>query len=218
MLRPWVIFLMREWERLLVVLVVVAASCHPAPAQSPLPEPSSTTAPQPSLASDHPTTIEGDPVLRVCRRPLPRWAGSRNWLLKFLNYVGVRHLHHSYISFPQDTVIPGVGSSFRTVGIHPVGAANKNKQPMLDQGTDNLNNGGECKVVRDATPQKLQRLIEEIAADTCYSCGKDYHNRVHSACYNNSNTYVYDLIKGAGMTPPKMKGVPGYRHHHTCHI
>lgn len=159
-----------------------------------------------------------DGLVRVCRRPLPRWAGSKNWLLAGLNRLFVRHLHHSYISFTNDVLIPGTEGFVRTVGIHPVEAANNNKQPMLDQNTDNLDNGGDCKVVQDATPEKIQRLIQEIAADTCYSCGKNYHNRALSGCYNNSNSYVYDLIKEAGMTPPKMKGAPGYRHHHECHF
>jgi len=159
-----------------------------------------------------------DAVLRVCRRPLPRWAGEKNWLLAGLNRTVVRHLHHSYISFANGVFIPGAGGFVHTVGIHPVGASNENKQPMLDQSTDNLDAGGECKAVKDATPEKIQRLVAEIAADTCYSCGNNYHNRALSGCYNNSNTYVYDLIKEAGMTPPKMKGAPGYRRHHTCHL
>lgn len=159
-----------------------------------------------------------NPVVRVCRRPLPRWAGSRNLLLASLNRIAVRYLHHSYISFENGVFIPSAGGLVRTVGIHPVGASNRNKQPMLDQSTDNLDAGGECKVVKDSTPEKIQRLIEQIAADTCYSCGNNYHNRALTGCYNNSNTYVYDLIKEAGMTPPKMKGAPGYRGHHTCHV
>lgn len=165
-----------------------------------------------------PEQVTTGPLVRVCSRPLPRWAGSRNWLLKILNRLAVRHLHHSYISFASDVFIPSVGTSVRTLGIHPVGAGNRNKQPMLDQITDNLDNGGICKAVKDATPEKIKRLTDEIAADTCYSCSKNYHNRALSGCYNNSNTYVYDLIQGAGMTPPKMKGAPGYRHHHECHL
>lgn len=163
-------------------------------------------------------SAEKEALVRVCSRPLPRWAGSKNWLLVGLNRLFVRHLHHSYVSFANGVFVPSAGGFVHTVGIHPVGASNNNKQPMLDQTTDNLDNGGQCKVVKDATPEKIQRLVEEIAADTCYSCGKNYHNRALSGCYNNSNSYVYDLIKEAGMTPPKMKGAPGYRHHHECHL
>ena len=186
-------------------LLVLLAFCLPA-----------TAVVQESPAPDSPGN--SDVQVRVCRRPLPRWAGSRNWLLVSLNRTVVRHLHHSYISFAHGVVIPGAGGLVHTVGIHPVRASNENKQPMLDQSTDNQDAGGECKAVKDATPEKIQRLVEKIAADTCYSCGNNYHNRALSGCYNNSNTYVYDLIEEAGMTPPKMKGAPGYRHHHTCHL
>jgi len=136
-------------------------------------------------------------------------------MLKILNRLIVHHIHHSYISFGSDLFIPGLGASIRTVGIHPIAPGNRNKRPIPDQDTDR---GGQCKIVQDATPEEMKKLAEEIAADTCYSCGKDYHNRVMSGCYNNSNSYVYDLIRGAGMTPPPMGGAPGYRHHHACHL
>jgi hypothetical protein len=177
-----------------------------------------TVAQQPALIEGSPVLNGSDVLVRVCRRPLPRWAGSRNWLLKSLNWLLVRRLHHSYISFSRGEFIPGAGGFVHTVGIHPLGAGNTNKQPMLDQTTDNQDSGGECKVVQDATAEKVHRLVEEIGADTCYSCGANYHNRALSGCYNNSNTYVYDLIQSAGMTPPKMMGSPGYRHHHKCHL
>jgi hypothetical protein len=157
-------------------------------------------------------------TLLVCHRPLPKWAGSRNFLLRALYKFGVRHIHHSYIDFSQQVVVPGTAMTFRTVGIHPVGPSNHDKEPLPDQITDTLVIGGECKPVKDVTEEKLQRLINEIAADMCYSCGKNYHNHVLTGCYNNSNTYVYDLIVGSGMTPPSMRGTPGYRRHHTCHL
>jgi hypothetical protein len=93
---------------------------------------------------------------------------------------------------------------------------NGNKEPILDQGTDNSDRGGACRVVKDATPEKVQRLAEEIATGACPSCGQDYHNRVLTGCFNNSNTYAYELVRGAGMTPPPMHGAPGYRRHHEC--
>jgi len=209
----------RRLARTVGALILGTAACLPVLAQSEVAASSvSISGDQPSSKIDSPNAIEPVALVRVCRRPLPRWAASRNFLLKVLNGLVVRHLHHSYIGFSEDVFIPSVGTYARTVGIHPVGAGNKNKQPMLDQNTDNIDSGGECKVVRDATPEKVKLLVEEISADTCYSCGPHYHNRALSGCYNNSNTYVYDLITGAGMTPPKMKGAPGYRRHHGCHL
>jgi hypothetical protein len=160
----------------------------------------------------------GVAIVQVCHRPLPKWTGSRNWLLRILNGLIVRHIHHSYISFATPITIASTGIGVRTIGIHPLGPANKDKEPMPDQITDTLENGGECKIVRDISKEKVKRLLDEIAATTCYSCGNNYHNRVLSGCYNNSNTYVYDLIAGAGMTPPAFHRTPGYRHHHQCHF
>ena len=169
-------------------------------------------------AADGESNPTNSGTLLVCHRPLPKWAGSRNFLLRALYKLGVRHIHHSYIDFSRQVVVPGTAITFRTVGIHPLGPSNKDKEPLPDQITDTLVIGGECKPVKDVTEEKLQRLITEIAADMCYSCGKNYHNHPLTGCYNNSNTYVYDLIVGAGMTPPSMRGTPGYRRHHTCHL
>jgi hypothetical protein len=154
--------------------------------------------------------------LQVCCRPLPKWSSSRNWLLRALNVAIVDHIRHCYVDFPAGVVVPGLGAPVRTAGIHPWEPGNNNKQPVLDQVTDSFDRKGTCKQVKDATPEKIQLLAEEIAAGTCYSCGKNYHNRVLTCCFNNSNTYVYELIRGAGMTPPPMRAAPGYRRHHEC--
>lgn len=154
--------------------------------------------------------------LRVCCRPLPKWSGSKNLFLFALNKIIVTHLHHCYIDLGSSVTMPGIGSSVQTTGIHPIQPDNHNKQPIPDQITDALLGGGECKNVADVTPEKVQRLKEELAGASCHSCGANYHNRVMSFCYNNSNTYVYDLISSAGMTPPKMHGAPGYRRYHAC--
>ncbi len=159
---------------------------------------------------------ESVPALRVCCRPLPKWSGSKNLVLFALNRMIVTHIRHCYIDFGGPVLIPGVDASARTSGIHPVEARNGNKQPIPDQITDGLIGGGECKNVADATAETVQRLRDELSTGICYSCGKHYHNRAASFCYNNSNTYVYDLIVGAGMTPPKMRRAPGYRRHHAC--
>lgn len=153
---------------------------------------------------------------QVCCRPLPKWSGSKNLFLFALNKIIVTHLHHCYIDLGSPVTLPGVGSSVQTTGIHPIQPDNNDKQPIPDQITDALLRDGQCKNVEDATPEKIEQLKEELAGATCHSCGSNYHNHVISFCYNNSNTYVYDLISGAGMTPPKMHGAPGYRRHHAC--
>ena len=154
--------------------------------------------------------------VQVCCRPLPKWSGSKNPLLFALNKIIVSHLHHCYIDLGSPTVLPGSGGSFQTSGIHPIRPDNENKQPIPDQITDALIHGGECKKIQDATPEKIQVLRDELASGVCHSCGHQYHNRVASFCYNNSNTYVYGLIRGAGMTPPTMHRAPGYREHNSC--
>lgn len=163
-----------------------------------------------------PESNPSDAALRVCCRPLPKWSNSKNWILYGLNRAIVHQIRHCYIDFGEAALIPGMNVSFQTSGIHPIRSGNDDKQPMPDQITDALTRGGECKKVDDATPARIKLLREELAGGTCNSCGTNYHNRVMSLCFNNSNTYVYDLIVGAGMTPPRMKGAPGYRRHHAC--
>jgi hypothetical protein len=163
-----------------------------------------------------PAASADTPRLRVCCRPLPRWHSSRNPLLFALNRSIVTHLHHCYIDFGETTVLPEFGGSVQTSGIHPILSDNNDKQPIPDQITDTLIGGGECRNVEGATPEKIARLRDELAAGTCNSCASHYHNRVITFCFNNSNTYVYDLISDAGMKPPKMTGAPGYRSHHAC--
>ncbi len=182
---------------ILCVLIAACARMNAQSAQTPEPSPPGSTAP-----------------LRVCCRPLPKWSFSKNLILFGLNRAIVSQIRHCYIDFGEAALIPGMNASFQTSGIHPIRSGNDDKQPMPDQITDSLTRGGECKKVEDATPEKIKRLREELAGGTCNSCGNDYHNRVLSFCFNNSNTYVYDLIIGAGMTPPPMSRTPGYRRHH----
>lgn len=191
----------RRLNKRLIVCVLIAA-CARLSAQA-------ARAPAPGLPKDVSS-------LRVCCRPLPEWSSSRNWFLFALNRLVVNHLHHCYIDFGEAALVPGVEASFQTSGIHPTRSHNGDKQPMPDQITDTLALGGTCKKVEDATPEKVNLLRQNLARGTCKSCGAEFHNRLFTLCFNNSNTYVYDLIAGAGMTPPRMKGVPGYRRHHSC--
>ena len=154
--------------------------------------------------------------VRVCCRPLPKWSGSKNPVLFGLNKLIVSHLRHCYIDLGRPVTLPGAGFSMQTSGIHPIRPVNADKQPIPDQITDALIGGGQCNQVPDATPEKVRMLEDELASGVCHSCASHYHNRPFSFCYNNSNTYVYDLISGAGMTPPKMHGAPGYHPHRAC--
>jgi len=167
-----------------------------------------------SLAAQ--TRESATPAIQVCCRPLPKWSASKDPILLALNKTIVTHLHHCYIDLGNTSLLPGIDASIQSSGIHPIRRDNDDKQPIPDQITDTLVSGGECKRIHDATPEKVERLRDELAGGTCHSCASHYHNRVASFCFNNSNTYVYDLIRGAGMTPPKMHGAPGYRSHHAC--
>jgi hypothetical protein len=168
------------------------------------------------LAQSSTPSSDGMPQLRVCCRPLPKWSSSRNPFLFALHKTIVTHLHHCYIDLGDQAILPEIGSSVQTSGIHPIVSDNDNKQPIPDQVTDSLTEGGGCRKVEEVTPEKLRRLHEELAGGTCNSCASRYHNRVMGLCFNNSNTYVFDLISGAGLKPPKMRGAPGYRGHHAC--
>lgn len=198
-------------KAVLVIYAIAFLLLHPAAAR-----PHGSSDGSDDLIYSRNVGTESQVLVEVCRRPLPKWAGSRNWFRRFLNQVIIHHLHHSYISFVNEAFIPTLGASIYTMGIHPIDPANRNKQPLPDQATDSIDSGGECRPVMDATPEKMNQLATEIGTGVCYSCGKEYHNRVLSGCYNNSNTYVYDLIRGAGMTPPRLRGAPGYRRHHHC--
>jgi hypothetical protein len=161
---------------------------------------------QSSANQDSPTE-----EVRVCCRPLPKWSGAKDWFQLGLNRLVVEHLHHCYIELGESGEGSGTGVYGKTSSIHPVAPYNANKQPMPDQLTDSLTMGGACKKVADATPEKVSLLKEELAEGVCPSCGPNYHTRMLSAFFNNCNTYVFELLRAAGMTPPKMSGVPGYR-------
>ena len=165
-----------------------------------------------SNAQEQPSTRQISPAgeVRVCCRPLPKWSGAKDWFEFGLNRLVVEHLHHCYIELGGNIDGSGTAVYGRTSSIHPVAPRNDNKEPMPDQFTDSLTMGGQCRSVADATPERIKRLQELLATGTCPSCGSNYHNRVLSARYNNCNTYVFELIRAAGMTPPKMSGVPGY--------
>lgn len=137
---------------------------------------------------------------RACCRPLYKLNHSRLPAVRLLGRAA-GNFHHCYIE-----VRPGF-----TMGIHPIEPHAANKQPIPNEETDTTAYGGECKKIEDATPEKMERLQREMDSRRCFSCGTDYYNIGHSGRFNNSNTYVFDLLKGAGMTPPPFPYAPGYR-------
>jgi hypothetical protein len=71
--------------------------------------------------------------------------------------------------------------------------------------------GNECQI------QKLKDGLEAaVRSGTCPSCGDNYDayrfvDLVHPIDGFNSNTWVYNMILGAGMSPPGMgHRTPGY--------
>jgi hypothetical protein len=136
---------------------------------------------------------------RVCCRPLYKFSHARLPIARLLG-LAAGHLDHCFIE-----TRPGF-----TLGIHPVEPHAANKQPIPNEETDTTAYGGECKKIEDATPEKMQRLQQEMDARACYSCGRDYFNKAGIGSFNNSNTYVYDMLQGAGLTPPPFEHAPGY--------
>jgi hypothetical protein len=92
-----------------------------------------------------------------------------------LHKLIVSHLHHCYLDLGGAARLPENGSSIQTWGIHPVLAANANKQPIADQITDTVLRSGECKKVAGATPEAIRRLRRELSGGACNSCASHYH-------------------------------------------
>jgi len=108
--------------------------------------------------------------------------------------------------------------------------SSKNQTPRMNdnlgpRGTDrNLEDNPKCQNV-PGTECQIQKLINglnaAVRAGTCPSCGENYQlfflpeltpepGRYGPVDGFNSNTWVYNMILGAGMTPPGMGRAPGY--------
>ena len=75
------------------------------------------------------------------------------------------------------------------------------------------NSGGKCKDAPGVPCQvdKLKRgLDNDVNSGTCPSCGANYHNSWWRFAGYNSNTFVYNMVSGAGLTPPPEPLSPGY--------
>ena len=102
-----------------------------------------------------------------------------------------------------------------TYGILGDEGTTKNQIP---RGNEPRNNGKDCKDVPGCENQidKLIRALDEsVRSQTCPSCGPNYKgwertDLIHFFDGFNSNTYVYNMLEGAGLTPPPFNVVPGY--------
>ncbi len=54
-----------------------------------------------------------------------------------------------------------------------------------------------------------QGLDDDASSGNCPSCGTNYHNWWWRFAGYNSNTFVYNMLSGAGFTPPPEPRSPG---------
>lgn len=147
---------------------------------------------------------EGLDIVSVCCRPL----FYLSWLQVFKIW------RHCYIKIRTETA---AGSKVRddTWGILGNEGSTKNQIPRKN---DIRNIGGECKPVPGIyssceveTLRKGLKAAED--AKTCPSCGADYKlwfRSGRSIDGYNSNTWVFNMLEGAGLTPPAQARAPGY--------
>ncbi|MBX7223799.1 MAG: hypothetical protein K1Y36_28045 [Blastocatellia bacterium] len=88
----------------------------------------------------------------------------------------------------------------QTYGLHNKGGGYESPNDPTDT---TKNPGKDCVEVPDWTPEKEGNLPN--CSCPCRACGDKY-----KLLGPNSNTYVSDLLKCAGMTPPPVKRSPGY--------
>jgi hypothetical protein len=129
---------------------------------------------------------------------------------------------HCYIQFLNDTgqvtdtfgVVGNPGSTANQIPRHGNGKT-EDFRPGDDPNhpTKDRNAGGKCKDL-PATQCQLDTLKDNlwkaVRSGTCPSCGPNYHNNWWAFDYNNSNTFAYNMIQGAGIQPPHEGFTPGY--------
>jgi RHS repeat-associated protein len=116
--------------------------------------------------------------------------------------------HHTYIRVFNDD------GTETTYGILGNKGSRKNQIPRRN---DPRNKGKECKDVTKCDEKKIDKLIDgleqSVNSETCPSCGAAYRDFFFKGGWldgYNSNTYVFNMISGAGMTPPSEGASPGY--------
>ena len=144
------------------------------------------------------TDPEGLRKVKVCRQPLRAYGGT------------LRFLCHTYIRVFNDD------GTQTTYGILGDEGTTKNQIPRRD---DPRNNGKHCKDVGNCDDSKIDKLIngleQAVNSKSCPSCGANYQAWIRTDLLHffdgyNSNTFTFNMIKGAGMKPPKEGRCPGY--------
>src|SRR5262249_51227867 len=126
---------------------------------------------------------------QVCCRPL-KGAKGKIW-------------NHCYIQFLDDS-----GKVTASYGVLGNEGSSANQIPRKN---DHRNTGGNCKDIKGNNCQldKLENgLQNSVDAETCPSCGDNYKawiatDLLHMFDGYNSNTYVWNMVEGAGIKPPK---------------
>ena len=151
---------------------------------------------------------EGFDKVKVCRRGLYKYDPFLKWL------------NHTYIEIWDDTYTKLIHS----YGVLGDPGGSKNQTPVRDDkgGKDgkDRNSGGTCTPVpgTDCQIQKLEQGLEAAYwSRTCPSCGSNYRGWVRTDLVHfldgfNSNSWTYNMVAGAGMTPPKEPRSPGYHY------
>ncbi len=129
--------------------------------------------------------------VQVCCRPLRK---AKPFLMIW---------HHCYIKITDS-------SGSHTWGILP--DSQGNQIPVKD---DKRNSGGKCKDAPGGSQcgdaEKLRRgLDDDASSQSCPSCGANYRNMWWRFAGYNSNTFVYNMLSGAGFVPPPEPRSPGY--------
>ncbi len=157
----------------------------------------------------HWSDVEGLDSVSVCCRPI-------------VTYFPMRVLHHCYIQIRE-----AADGMDHTWGILRDADGSKNQIPRKDDGAIldskgkvklQRNSGGKCSPVAggDGQIKKLKEGLQAaVNSETCPSCGKKYklwivRDVLHIFDGHNSNTWVYNMLLGAGMKPPRESAVPGY--------
>jgi hypothetical protein len=147
---------------------------------------------------------EGLDIVSVCCRPLFYMAWlqvSKIW-------------RHCYLNIRKESAT-GTRIKDDTWGILGNEGSTKNQIPRKN---DQRNIGGDCKpvpgVYYSCDLEKLRTGLDAAEkSKSCPSCGSNYRLwflRGSSIDGYNSNTWVYNMLAGVGLTPPAQARAPGY--------
>ena len=134
----------------------------------------------------------------VCCQPL-----RRHWFLKLWRHCFIRITDDDGKGHPRTWGVLGDENSSRNQMVRfndPRNSDTKNCKPI---------GGKPCQI------QKLEDRLPTNQVSDCPSCGNNYRawiatDLLHFFDGYNSNTWVFNTIQGAGLTPPPMSRAPGY--------